>query len=277
MDIREYIQSGAIEAYVLGLATDEEIAEVERLSREYPELKQAINQFEVAMEENAFENAVDPPARVKPFLFASLRDDFILSETEKPAQAESVTPLIVHDVKRRADRFWKYLAAASVILLLTSTGLNFYFYSSFKNSSDKYQALLNERNTLQADNKVYQSKLNSIEQSLKLMEDPRMISIKMNGMPGKEQNLATVFWNTQTKEVYLYPNAMARTPPGKQYQLWAIVDGKPVNAGMVGDCAGLCKMNVIDHAEAFAITLEKAGGSSTPTVTAMYVMGKNNL
>jgi len=46
---------------------------------------------------------------------------------------------------------------------------------------------------------------------------------------------------------------------------------------MVGDCAGLCKMNVIDHAEAFAITLEKAGGSSTPTVTAMYVMGKNNL
>ena len=226
------------------------------------------------MEKHAFENTVDPPARVKPRLLESVRDEFILSETEKPARAESVTPLIVRDVKHPADTFWKYLAAASVILLLTSTALNFYFYSNFRNSTDKYQALLNERNTLQADNKLYQSKLNSIEESFKLMEDPRMISIKMSGMPGKEQNLATVFWNTQTKEVYLYPNSMAKTPPGKQYQLWAIVDGKPVNAGMVGDCAGLCKMSVIDHAEAFAITLENAGGSNTPTVTAMYVMGK---
>ncbi|HYK45027.1 MAG TPA: anti-sigma factor, partial [Parafilimonas sp.] len=240
----------------------------------HPELKQAIDQFEVALEKHAFENTVDPPARVKTFLNASLRDDFILSEKEKPNRPEDATPFIAPYQKRRTDTYWKYLAAASIILLLTSTALNFYFYSNFRNSSDKYQALLNERNTLQADNKVYESRLNNIEQSLKLMEDPRMISIKMPGMPGKEQNLATVFWNTQTKEVYLYPNSMARTPPGKQYQLWAIVDGKPVNAGMVGDCEGLCKMKVIDHAEAFAITLENAGGSNTPTVTAMYVMGK---
>jgi anti-sigma-K factor RskA len=67
---------------------------------------------------------------------------------------------------------------------------------------------------------------------------------------------------------------MDKIPPGKQYQLWAIVDGKPVDAGMVGDCEGLCKMKVINRAEAFAITLEKEGGSSAPTLTAMYVMGK---
>ena len=33
-------------------------------------------------------------------------------------------------------------------------------------------------------------------------------------------------------------------------------------------------MKVINHAEAFAITLEKQGGSKTPTMSEMYVMGK---
>jgi anti-sigma-K factor RskA len=36
----------------------------------------------------------------------------------------------------------------------------------------------------------------------------------------------------------------------------------------------LIPMKNIPKAEAFAITLEKAGGSPTPTLTAMYVMGK---
>ena len=59
---------------------------------------------------------------------------------------------------------------------------------------------------------------------------------------------------------------MQQTPTGKQYQLWAIVDGKPVDAGVINNCIGLCKMKKIDHAEAFAITLEKEGGSPTPTL-----------
>ena len=274
MDIREYIQSGVIEAYVLGLATEQEVAELEGLRHVHPQIKQAINEFEISLEKKAFENAVDPPPRIKTLLNDELANEFASDGREIFLHPNTATSSTMRDVRRGTNAFWKYLAAASVILLLISTALNFYFYSNFKDSTDRYQALLNERNTLQADNRVYQTKLNNIEQSLKLMEDPSMISIKMSGMPGKEQNLATVFWNTKTKEVYLYPNSMEKTPAGKQYQLWAIVDGKPVNAGMIGDCAGLCKMEVINRAEAFAITLEKAGGSSTPTLTAMYVMGK---
>ena len=269
MDIKEYIQSGVIEAYILGLATEQEIAEIDQLSREYPEVRKAIDDFEISLENQAFANAVTPPAQIKSFLNDELRSEFQSTEVK----ASGTTFDNVKDM-RPVPSFWKYMAAASVILLIISTGLNFYFYTSFKGSNEKYQALLTERNTLQANNAVYQSKLNNIQQSLKLMGDPRMISIKMQGLPGKEQNLATVFWNTQTKEVYVYPNFMEKIPPGKQYQLWAIVDGKPVDAGMIGDCEGLCKMKVIDHAEAFAVTLEKTGGSRSPTLTAMYVIGK---
>jgi len=275
MDTKEYIQSGAIEAYVLGLATEHEVAEIEKLSREYAEIKKAIHDFEISLENGAFENAVDPPGYVKSSLERRLANEFYrIEEPTTIRELGTTRPDNVRSLPARKISFWKYLAAACVVLLVGSTALNFYFYSGFRDSNEKYQALLTERNTLQANNAAYQSRLNNIQQSLRLMEDPRMISIKMLGVPGKEQNLATVFWNTQTKEVYVYPNFMEKIPPGKQYQLWAIVDGKPVNAGMIGDCEGLCKMKVIDRAQAFAVTLEKEGGSETPTSTAMYVVGK---
>jgi len=73
---------------------------------------------------------------------------------------------------------------------------------------------------------------------------------------------------------HLLANKLPQAPSGKQYQLWALVDGKPVDAGMIGDCNGLCRLKNIPRAQAFAITLEREGGSPTPTMDQMYVLGK---
>ncbi|HSS98730.1 MAG TPA: hypothetical protein VLK33_16965 [Terriglobales bacterium] len=48
MNIKEYISSGIIESYVLGLASSEEVAEFEKLCTEYPELVAARTSFEIA-------------------------------------------------------------------------------------------------------------------------------------------------------------------------------------------------------------------------------------
>lgn len=40
------------------------------------------------------------------------------------------------------------------------------------------------------------------------------------------------------------------------------------------DCEGVCKMTTIPEAEAFCITLENEGGSPTPTMKELYLMGK---
>jgi anti-sigma-K factor RskA len=69
------------------------------------------------------------------------------------------------------------------------------------------------------------------------------------------------------------------TPPeDKQYQLWAIVNGKPVDAGIFDlaantNTAVLQKMKPIADAQAFAITLEKKGGTHVPTLNAMFLLG----
>ncbi len=85
-----------------------------------------------------------------------------------------------------------------------------------------------------------------------------------------------VYWNKASKEVFIEIKNLPVPEAGKQYQLWAIVNGKPVDAGMItltqGD-SSLHKMKNFDAVQAFAITLEKEGGSPSPTLTEMYVMG----
>jgi len=56
-------------------------------------------------------------------------------------------------------------------------------------------------------------------------------------------------------------------PPGADYQLWALRDGKPESLGLVrADASGRAMVRIDDigdpaHLQAFAVSLEKAGGS----------------
>lgn len=259
MDIKAYIESGVIESYVFGMAEAQEAAELERLSRQYPEIRKAIDEFEIALEKQALAGAVAPPAHIKKHLLDTLE----FEKEEKTARVVSFG--------------WsRYVAAASVILLVASAVLNIYFYNQFKSTSTAYQALLVEKNSLFAENQNIQTKVLDLYSNMQMMSDPSFLKVSMSGttIPGKEGNLATVFWNSKSKDVYLLPNKLAQAPSDKQYQLWAIVDGKPVDAGVIADCAGLCKMKNIPSATMFAITLEPKGGSAAPHLDQMYVAGK---
>jgi anti-sigma-K factor RskA len=110
---------------------------------------------------------------------------------------------------------------------------------------------------------------------MQMMHDDSYKKIELSSVPGKPAAMAQVFWDTKTKYVYIADVSLPLAPSDKQYQLWAIVDGKPVDAGMLSDAKNLAqKMKVFEKAEMFAITLEKKGGSPTPTMEQMYVAGK---
>ena len=108
-----------------------------------------------------------------------------------------------------------------------------------------------------------------------MLHSERFKKIELTSVPGKPSALAQVIWDTNTKIVYVADVSLPNVPSDKQYQLWAIVDGKPVDAGMLTDTKNLAqKMKVFEKAEMFAITLEQKGGSPVPTMEAMYVAGK---
>lgn len=98
--------------------------------------------------------------------------------------------------------------------------------------------------------------------------------ITLKGVEKHPEAKATVFWNQNTKEVYLNADSLPKAPKGMQYQLWAIADGKPVNAGMYNEEKdSKIALSKIAKAQAFAITLEKENGSDVPTMENMFVMG----
>ena len=75
MDIQNFLESGIVEKYVLGLATPEEMDHVERMTKEYPEVNAHICKMQNCMEEYAEMHAVRPPKHLKERILASLPDD----------------------------------------------------------------------------------------------------------------------------------------------------------------------------------------------------------
>lgn len=277
MDIESYISSGAIESFVLGLSDAAEIAEIKALRLEYPQIEAAIQAFEKSIENQALKAATQPFPEMKQVLMTRLKTEFTQID---PAIAEgnndtqkSLAPVVPFS-QSNAGSIFKYLSIAAMVLLIASAGLNFYFYQQFQTANTRYSALLIQKNSLEANINGVQTKMLDMYQSMQMMGDPAMVKVMLPGTKGKEQNMATVYWDSRSKDVYLLANKLPLPQTNHQYQLWAMVDGKPVDAGMISDCAGLCKLKNIPRAEAFAITLETMGGSPTPNMDQLFVLGK---
>ena len=86
-------------------------------------------------------------------------------------------------------------------------------------------------------------------------------------------------WHAASKDIYIdVPDAhLPEIPHDHQYQLWAIVDGKAIDAGVFDLESGgeaLHKLKRIERAQAFAVTVEPRGGSPAPTLEKMLVHGE---
>jgi anti-sigma-K factor RskA len=266
---QEYILSGIIESYVLGITSPEDSAEFERMCDAHQEVRAARNSFELQLEQYLLQQKMQPPRALKSRIFSEIG----MEKDEQTPRIISEKPILI---PRKG--FARYVAAVSLILLLGSVLLNLYLLNQYKKSIAQYKDLVATQTQIVGANQIIQTKLETYENALSLMKNPLMAIVKMPGAPlsPAPSSMATVYWNTESKEVYLLVNQLPMPVPDKQYQLWAIVDGHPVNAGIfdMDKDLSFVKLKTIPKAEAFAITLEKKGGSTTPTMDAMYVMGK---
>src|SRR5439155_22230652 len=120
-----------------------------------------------------------------------------------------------------------------------SAVLNIYYFNKYREYSLRYDRLLAQQTELVKNNNNLQTKLTTYENTIARLSNPNMAVIKLagnavpaNGSPAPA-SLATLLWDTQSKDVYLMVNNLPQPDAGKQYQLWAIVDNQPVDAGML--------------------------------------------
>lgn len=266
MDIKEYISSGIIESYVMGLASEEEASILECVRLKHPEVEQAIQEAQVVLEDLATTQAILPDAVLKQVIWEKLVSSDIPPVTPVPTKEAQATPNQSPD-KGRIPKIKPYAIAATAALVLSVLGnLYLYQHNNQLDSTIKDLAVRQQQS---------EQKLADAEQRWALVQQPGVKTIALQGIETRPSLKALVLWDSQHSTVYLSAQSLPKAPSGKQYQLWAIVDGAPVDAGILpldGQDA-LVRMRDISKASAFAITLEPQGGSSTPTLSEMYVIG----
>lgn len=270
MNIKEYIESGIIEEYVLGLLSDSERAEFDRAAAQYPELVAARLQFEELIEKDALKNAVSPSSEVKVKILEAI------GVSESPARSASNPPKIVNMEKQtspaRGSGMLRFLAAASVVLLIVMIGL--YYQSSTQNKD-----LSNTNELLKAKLNTTDSTLNQILAEQKVVSDPNNTVVNMVGTQVAPKSSANIYWDSTSSSVFLVVKNMPKLPSDQQYQLWALIDGKPKDLGVFDSDSSangrvILKMKNTQKAQAFAITIEQKGGSPSPTLQKMQSLGK---
>jgi anti-sigma-K factor RskA len=261
MSTAEFIASGILESYVAGTASPEEVRKVQEMAKLHPELKEEIEQIEASMMSYAENFAGDTTAAEKKI------------RTELFGGGAKIIPITA---AQKTNRFMAVGIAASLVLLLGSLYYNMLMSRHIDDVENELAKLTTQNEVMAVANTQYQKDVDRMHEQMSMMMKPGNKMVELKGMENAPLSSAMVFWNAQDKSVYLNVASLPMPPSGMQYQLWALKDGKPIDAGVfeVGDTAEFFqKMKDMDNAQAFAVTLEKKGGSPTPTMTAMYLMG----
>jgi anti-sigma-K factor RskA len=267
VNIQEYISSGVVESYVLGLLTAQERFEFEQYCETYPELIAARESFELAIEKQAMENALTPPAYIKQRVWEAIHP----KQESKPSKIISMEPAST----RRSSYGW--LAAASVILFIVAGYFAYNFYSQNKELKATNADLEKKFNRTD-------SLVNKMLEEQRMMTDPDVTVVNLVGTtPAKAS--ANIYWDSTSADVYMVVKNMPKLPSGKQYQLWSIINGpggqlQPNSLGlfdMGDDKKVILKMTNVKKADAFAITIEDKGNTGGPTLEQLQSMGKTKL
>ncbi|MEN0056454.1 MAG: anti-sigma factor [Mucilaginibacter sp.] len=270
-DIKAYIESGILELYVLGDVTPDERLQVEEMALKHPAIKAELDAIERSMELYAKENEVEPSDNLRHRVLGSILTNFG-DDNNFPQKAQPHKTNIVPLPPRKESNFYKYAFAASLALLVASSVALISVYSRLKESNTQLI-------TLQLQNQHFSNRVNLMDRELSILRDPSFKLLRLEGTPKNPTMAVTVAFSPVHQKVMIDMKnvKLPQNDKDHQYQLWALVGGKPVDLGVfdaAADSIDMKEMKSIARADAFAVTLEPKGGSVNPTMDQMMVLGK---
>jgi len=283
LDIKEYISSGILELYSAGALTDAEGREVETMASKYPEIKSELAQINEAVSSfgTVYQKSPRPELRSKIInKINSLESQEDNDNVSKPASDKpnviSMKPDRPAVRQTESSSKMKYLMAAVLAFLVLNIAGNFFLYDKWKGTENRMAFLVDENRKVKEEYNQIKNNMEKKNEDIKMVMNRSNKIVDLKGMDVSPNSYATVYWNPNSKKVMLNVDNLPPPPSNMQYQLWALKDGKPIDAGIFDmDKDPMHMMPVtIPAADAFAVTLEKKGGSPTPDLTKLYVMGK---
>ena len=266
MTAQELIESGNLEYYVYGTLSIEEMAETEAAIEKFPEVRKEIEEIERALLNLAEATAPTLSAIVWTHILNSIRKVRNLNTDQNSTNWAAITG-------------W----AAAILFI---GGL---FWMLQKNSGlrEDLQITTIENNKLQeanesllVSNDTIQSHLASSNEILKIVRSKDYVTYTLPGNQALAPNAyAKVYYNKNEKVAYIDTNGLPAAERNKVFQVWSL-KMKPLTPTSLGLIAketqiadGIYKFTDLPVTEAFGITMEPTGGSETPTMSQLYILG----
>ena len=266
MSKEEFLTTGLLEKYALGLTSTEESGLVIDMMKKYPDLQTQCDGIYGCMEKYIESQAVPPPSDLKGKVENTI-DEY---EMEKALKEAIEKP----PVKGIVMPGWSLAAiAASFIGLLAFGGMNW----NQKNTTQNEMAIISSNfEKLKTDCAQFEAKQQAMAAQFAFLQDPLTthIHLRDNGFGKAPDALIVAYWNPNKENAYLKILNLPPPPQGKEYHLWADVDQKMVHMGAFKCEVG--KMLDIPHmanAASLNVTLEDKGDVDHPNVAELYVNG----
>jgi len=148
LNIQQYIASGIIESYVLGLASSDEASQLERLLPFYPELQAALSDFGFQLELFAIQHEEPPP----PGLFSRIQDKVkdLPAIRERPsghgtrnggATGDDYIPVKENSTHIRVHKYWRIAFIVVFILSKLLLAAFIYYFIQYRHSEREMRLL----------------------------------------------------------------------------------------------------------------------------------------
>lgn len=260
MNKDNFLQTGLLEQYVLGLTDEQETAVVQQYADAFPEVQSEIDQMREALDQYAKQYAVMPPEELKSRVMqgveqASQRSD---ENTGQPGPAQS------------SGASWM-----GAVLLTLLIGASLFLYRGKAAAERDLASLESQYMTFQAECERQKAALQQEQQVYATLMHEATVPVRLHATGLQANAKAVAYLNGLEKVAYISTGLLPELPTGKTYQLWADVEGEMINMGVLDkQSKGLQAVSYIDHAESLNITIEPEGGSEKPTVEQLIVNGE---
>ncbi|QCW99159.1 RNA polymerase subunit sigma-70 [Aggregatimonas sangjinii] len=239
--IKNFLDSDLLEKYLLGTTTEEENLQVERYIAMHPEVRKTYDELQDNLEAFAKMHALKTPEGLKAKILARIKSE---------------------NVGRK--RFFRYAVAASFATVMFA-GASYFFYDQNQSLQEENEMVTNQIELLKEDMK---QGLEDMRNQFIVLNNPKTKKYNVQGNKKAKELKAVAYVNPVKKLSYINVSKLPNLPENQCYQMWAEVNGKMINLGVIqeaGDKEKLMALPYSDEAIGY-ITIEPKGGNETPTV-----------
>lgn len=250
--IKDIIESGMMESYLLGQCSPREEEEIDALLENSEALRDYLSELEELQFAMTEQMAVQPPAELKQVIKSEIESSPVSSSPSSPERPTT-----------KVSR-WPQILLLSALLLSIFLMLNLYI-KNMELTRDVQRAEI-----LKMQHEDHSEELNAmidaLQEQLQMLLDSGTEKHSLEGRTNNGTFKAFAYWNETENKSLLMLESLPSLPEDQCLQMWADVDGEMKSLGVLSNSTGLMAVPFLANAESLNVTIEPAGGSDHPNV-----------